>query len=73
VFRFGEGADRFRGRGGGGDRRPGWHARGGLKGLDGSEVVVVAGAFNLKAELLKSTLAGRVARPGERHCTCLNG
>jgi cobalt-zinc-cadmium efflux system membrane fusion protein len=29
-----------------------------LKGLDGSEVVVVAGAFNLKAELLKSTLAG---------------
>jgi len=29
-----------------------------LRGLDGSEVVVVAGAFNLKAELLKSTLAG---------------
>jgi cobalt-zinc-cadmium efflux system membrane fusion protein len=29
-----------------------------LKGLDGSEAVVVAGAFNLKAELLKSTLAG---------------
>jgi membrane fusion protein, heavy metal efflux system len=29
-----------------------------LKGLDGSEVVVIAGAFNLKAELLKSTLAG---------------
>ena len=28
------------------------------KGLDGSETVVVAGAFNLKAELLKSTLAG---------------
>jgi cobalt-zinc-cadmium efflux system membrane fusion protein len=29
-----------------------------LKGLNGSDVVVVAGAFNLKAELLKSTLAG---------------
>ena len=29
-----------------------------LRGLDGSEMVVVAGAFNLKAELLKSTLAG---------------
>jgi len=29
-----------------------------LRGLNGSEVVVVAGAFNLKAELLKSTLAG---------------
>jgi cobalt-zinc-cadmium efflux system membrane fusion protein len=29
-----------------------------LRGLDGSELVVVAGAFNLKAELLKSTLAG---------------
>jgi membrane fusion protein, heavy metal efflux system len=29
-----------------------------LRGLSGSEVVVVAGAFNLKAELLKSTLAG---------------
>jgi len=29
-----------------------------LKGLNGSEAVVVAGAFNLKAELLKSTLAG---------------
>ncbi len=29
-----------------------------LKGLEGSETVVVAGAFNLKAELLKSTLAG---------------
>ncbi len=28
------------------------------RGLDGSELVVVAGAFNLKAELLKSTLAG---------------
>jgi cobalt-zinc-cadmium efflux system membrane fusion protein len=28
------------------------------KGLDGSEQVVVTGAFNLKAELLKSTLAG---------------
>jgi cobalt-zinc-cadmium efflux system membrane fusion protein len=30
-----------------------------LRGLDGSELVVVAGAFNLKAELLKSTLAGQ--------------
>ncbi len=29
-----------------------------LKGLDGSEAIVVAGAFNLTAELLKSTLAG---------------
>jgi cobalt-zinc-cadmium efflux system membrane fusion protein len=29
-----------------------------LKGLDGSEAIVTAGAFNLKAELLKSTLAG---------------
>ncbi|MFO7694577.1 MAG: efflux RND transporter periplasmic adaptor subunit [Vicinamibacterales bacterium] len=29
-----------------------------LKGLDGSERVVVAGAFTLKAELLKSSLAG---------------
>jgi cobalt-zinc-cadmium efflux system membrane fusion protein len=29
-----------------------------LRGLNGSEVVAVAGAFNLKAELLKSTLAG---------------
>jgi cobalt-zinc-cadmium efflux system membrane fusion protein len=29
-----------------------------LRGLDGSEVVAVAGVFNLKAELLKSTLAG---------------
>ncbi len=29
-----------------------------LRGISGSEVVVVAGAFNLKAELLKSTLAG---------------
>jgi cobalt-zinc-cadmium efflux system membrane fusion protein len=29
-----------------------------LRGLSGSELVVVAGAFNLKAELLKSTLAG---------------
>jgi cobalt-zinc-cadmium efflux system membrane fusion protein len=29
-----------------------------LRGLDGSELVVVSGAFNLKAELLKSTLAG---------------
>ncbi len=29
-----------------------------LRGLSGSEVVVVAGAFNLKAELLKSTLVG---------------
>jgi membrane fusion protein, heavy metal efflux system len=29
-----------------------------LRGLDGSEGVVLAGAFNLKAELLKSTLAG---------------
>jgi cobalt-zinc-cadmium efflux system membrane fusion protein len=29
-----------------------------LRGLSASEVVVVAGAFNLKAELLKSTLAG---------------
>jgi cobalt-zinc-cadmium efflux system membrane fusion protein len=28
------------------------------RGLDGSEAVVTAGAFNLKAELLKSTLAG---------------
>ncbi|MCX6545892.1 MAG: efflux RND transporter periplasmic adaptor subunit [Acidobacteria bacterium] len=28
------------------------------RGLDGSEMVVIAGAFNLKAELLKSTLAG---------------
>lgn len=28
------------------------------RGLDGSERVVVAGAFTLKAELLKSTLAG---------------
>jgi cobalt-zinc-cadmium efflux system membrane fusion protein len=30
-----------------------------LRGLDGTELVVVAGAFNLKAELLKSTLAGQ--------------
>jgi cobalt-zinc-cadmium efflux system membrane fusion protein len=29
-----------------------------LKGLDGPETLVVAGAFNLKAELLKSTLGG---------------
>ena len=29
-----------------------------LRGLDGSERVVVTGAFNLKAELLKSSLAG---------------
>jgi cobalt-zinc-cadmium efflux system membrane fusion protein len=29
-----------------------------LKGLTDSDVVVIAGAFNLKAELLKSTLAG---------------
>ena len=29
-----------------------------LKGLNGAEAVVIAGAFNLKAELLKSTLAG---------------
>jgi cobalt-zinc-cadmium efflux system membrane fusion protein len=29
-----------------------------LNGLDGSEAIVVGGAFNLKAELLKSTLAG---------------
>jgi membrane fusion protein, heavy metal efflux system len=29
-----------------------------LHGLSGSEIVVVAGAFNLKAELLKSTLSG---------------
>jgi membrane fusion protein, heavy metal efflux system len=29
-----------------------------VKGLDGSETVVIAGAFNLKAELLKSTLGG---------------
>ncbi len=29
-----------------------------VKGLDGTEVVVVAGAFNLKAELLKSSFAG---------------
>jgi membrane fusion protein, heavy metal efflux system len=29
-----------------------------LKGLTGADTVVVAGAFNLKAELLKSTLAG---------------
>ena len=29
-----------------------------VHGLDGSEAVVTAGAFNLKAELLKSTLAG---------------
>ena len=29
-----------------------------LRGLDGTELVAVAGAFNLKAELLKSTLAG---------------
>jgi membrane fusion protein, heavy metal efflux system len=29
-----------------------------LRGLDGSEDVVVTGAFNLKAELLKSSLAG---------------
>ena len=28
------------------------------KGLDGSERVVIAGAFTLKAELLKSSLAG---------------
>lgn len=28
------------------------------KGLNGAETIVVAGAFNLKAELLKSTLAG---------------
>jgi cobalt-zinc-cadmium efflux system membrane fusion protein len=28
------------------------------KGLDGSERVVVTGAFNLKAEFLKSSLAG---------------
>ena len=35
-----------------GERRVIW------KGLDGSENVVVTGAFNLKAELLKSSLAG---------------
>jgi len=29
-----------------------------LRGLNGSEAVAVAGAFNLKAELLKSTLSG---------------
>jgi membrane fusion protein, heavy metal efflux system len=29
-----------------------------LRGLDGAEFVAIAGAFNLKAELLKSTLAG---------------
>ena len=29
-----------------------------IRGLDGSETVVVAGAFNLKAELLKGTLGG---------------
>jgi cobalt-zinc-cadmium efflux system membrane fusion protein len=29
-----------------------------LNGLDGSEQVVVSGAFSLKAELLKSSLAG---------------
>ena len=29
-----------------------------LRGLEGSEMVAVSGAFNLKAELLKSTLAG---------------
>jgi cobalt-zinc-cadmium efflux system membrane fusion protein len=29
-----------------------------IKGLDGSETLVVTGAFNLKAELLKSTLGG---------------
>jgi len=29
-----------------------------MKGLDGSESVVVTGAFNLKAEILKSSLAG---------------
>jgi cobalt-zinc-cadmium efflux system membrane fusion protein len=29
-----------------------------LRGLNGAEMVVVAGAFNLKAELLKSTLGG---------------
>jgi len=29
-----------------------------VRGLDGSEAVVIAGAFNLKSELLKSTLAG---------------
>jgi hypothetical protein len=29
-----------------------------LRGLDGTEVVVVAGAFNLKSELLKSSFAG---------------
>jgi cobalt-zinc-cadmium efflux system membrane fusion protein len=29
-----------------------------LKGLNGSEAIVVSGAYNLKAELLKSTLAG---------------
>lgn len=28
------------------------------RGLDGSEIVVIAGAFNLKAELLKSSFAG---------------
>lgn len=39
-----------------GDRIGG--ARAIARGLDGSERVVVAGAFNLKAELLKSTLAG---------------
>jgi multidrug efflux pump subunit AcrA (membrane-fusion protein) len=29
-----------------------------LRGLDGSEAVVMTGAFNLKGELLKSSLAG---------------
>ena len=29
-----------------------------LRGLDGSETIVLAGAFNLKAELLKSSFAG---------------
>lgn len=52
-----EGADRFVARPVElGDRVGGRRAV--LRGLNGSEVVVVAGAFNLKAELLKSTLSG---------------
>ena len=52
-----EGADKFVARPVGLGDRVGTR-RAVLRGLSGSEVVVVAGAFNLKAELLKSTLAG---------------
>ena len=52
-----DGSRHVRGAAGGNRERVGTR-REVSKGLDGSETVVVAGAFNLKAELLKSTLAG---------------